>query len=468
MKLAYNIRFLVFLLVVASCSLSKRQADNEADTNESRKIELIVLDPGHFHASLLQKDTLTDVNDTIHIYAPEGTGLNQYMESINSYNQRAEAPTSWVSQVYTGDDYLSQMLTEQKGDVVVLAGNNQKKAQYIIQSIKAGYNVLSDKPLAINQKDFNLLVEAYRLAKEKKLLLYDLMTERYDILNIIEKELLQKKELFGELQQGSPENPSITMESIHHFFKNVSGKPLIRPAWYYDTAQQGEGIADVTTHLIDLVQWQCFPDKTIHYLSDVKVTKATHWPTPITLPEFCQSTQMDSFPPYLHKYVKNNVLEVLANGTLNFTIKGIHIGMKVIWNYTPPTNGGDTFTSIKKGSKATLKIVQNKENGFIKELYIQKVQNTENATFKTQLEKTIKELQDTYPFLSIKERNNGLYLIDIPQACRSGHEAHFSKVAKTFLHYLQYKDMPEWENENTISKYYITTTAVEMAKSRDK
>ena len=177
---------------------------------------------------------------------------------------------------------------------------------------------------------------------------------------------------------------------------------------------------------------------------------------------------MDSFPPYLHKYVKNNVLEVLANGTLNFTIKGIHIGMKVIWNYTPPTNGGDTFTSIKKGSKATLKIVQNKENGFIKELYIQKAQNTENATFKTQLEKTIKELQDTYPFLSIKERNNGLYLIDIPQVCRSGHEAHFSKVAKTFLHYLQYKDMPEWENENTISKYYITTTAVEMAKSRDK
>ena len=403
MKRIYNnIGFLILSLAIASCSLSKRQADNEADTNESRKIELIVLDPGHFHASLLQKDTLTDVNDTIHIYAPEGTGLNQYMESINSYNQRAEAPTSWVSQVYTGDDYLSRMLTEQRGDVVVLAGNNQKKTQYIIESIKAGYNVLSDKPLAITQQDFDLLVEAYQLAKEKDLLLYDLMTERYDILNIIEKELLQKEELFGELQQGSPENPSITMESVHHFFKNVSGKPLIRPAWYYDTAQQGEGIADVTTHLIDLVQWQCFPDKTIHYLSDVKVTKATHWPTPITLPEFCQSTQMDSFPPYLHKYVKNNVLEVLANGTLNFTIKGIHIGMKVIWNYTPPTNGGDTFTSIKKGSKATLKIVQNKENGFIKELYIQKAQNTENATFKTHLEKTIKELQYTYPFLSIK------------------------------------------------------------------
>ena len=463
MKFIYNnIGFLVLSLVVASCSLSKRQTANEA--NGSHKIKLIVLDPGHFHASLLQKDTLTDVNDTIHVYAPEGTGFNQYMESINSYNQRTEAPTSWVSQVYTGDDYLSQMLAGQKGDVVVLAGNNQKKAQYIIQSIKAGYNVLSDKPLAINQKDFNLLVEAYRLAKEKKLLLYDLMTERYDILNIIEKELLQKKELFGELQQGSPESPSITMESVHHFFKNVSGKPLIRPVWYYDTEQQGEGIADVTTHLIDLVNWQCFPNETIRYQSDVEVLKARHWPTRITLPEFSQSTQADTFPAFLNKYINNNVLEVLANGSLNYTVKGIHIGMKVIWNYTPPSDGGDTFTSLKKGSKATLKTIQDKESGFVKQLYIQRAADSDHSEFESQLQKAIKQLQATYPFLSVKKMNEGLYLIDIPQADRLGHEAHFSKVAEAFLGYLHDKNMPEWENENTISKYYITTTAVELAK----
>lgn len=56
-----------------------------------------------------------------------------------------------------------------------------------MESIKAGYHVLADKPLAINPQDFKLLTEAYQLAKEKNLLLYDLMTERYDILNIIEK-----------------------------------------------------------------------------------------------------------------------------------------------------------------------------------------------------------------------------------------------------------------------------------------
>ncbi len=35
--------------------------------------------------------------------------------------------------------------------------------------------------------------------------------------------------------------------------------------------------------------------------------------------------------------------------------------------------------------------------------------------------------------------NEGLYLIDIPQADRLGHEAHFSKVAEAFLGYLHDK-----------------------------
>ena len=445
MKLAYNIRFLVFLLVVASCSLSKRQTTDEVDISGSHKIDLIVLDPGHFHASLLQKETLTDVSDTIRIYAPEGIAVNQYLESIDSYNQRAESPTTWKKQVYTGDDYLQKMLADHKGNVVVLAGNNQKKTRYIMESIKAGYHVLADKPLAINPQDFKLLTEAYQLAKEKNLLLYDLMTERYDILNIIEKELLHQTELFGDLQKGSPDNPSVIMESVHHFFKTVSGKPLIRPAWYYDVEQQGEGIADVTTHLIDLINWQCFPDKTIHYQSDV-----------------------DSFPAYLNRYIKNDVLEVMANGSLNYTVKGICIGIKVTWHYTPPTNGGDTFTSIKKGSKATLKIVQDEKNGFVKELYIQKEPDIDNRTFEAQLQKTVEQLQITYPFLSVKNKKNGTYLIDIPQEKRLGHEEHFSKVAKAFLHYVHNQDMPEWENENTLAKYYITTTAVEMAKKGNK
>ena len=400
MKIIYkNIGIWAISLIIVSCSSSQRQVANEANG----KVNLVILDPGHFHASLLQKDTLAAINDTIWIYAPKGIEVDQYLKSIDSYNQRAEKPTAWVKQLYTADDYLSKMLAGHQGMLWCWLETTGKKTQYIIESVKAGCNVLADKPLAINQQDFKQLLDAYQLAKEKKLLLYDLMTERYDILNMIEKELMHQKGLFGELQKGLPDNPSITMESVHHFFKNVSGKPLIRPAWYYDVAQQGEGIADVTTHLIDLIQWQCFPNEAIHYQSDVEVTDAKHWPTSITLSEFSQSTLIDSFPPYLDKYVKNDILEVMANGTLNFTIKGINIGMKVSWNYAPPASGGDTFTSIKKGSKATLEIIQNKSNNFIRQLYIRKENKTDTATFEMELQKAVGQLQKTYPFLSVKK-----------------------------------------------------------------
>lgn len=453
------------LLTVSSCSLSKKQTGQEGKADGQSRAELVVLDPGHFHASLLQKGTLADVSDTVRVYAPEGSGVRQYLDNIASYNQRAEAPTQWQEQTYIGNDYLQKMLAEHQGNIVVLAGNNREKTHYIMESVKAGYNVLSDKPMAINKQDFNLLLDAYRLAEEKHLLLYDLMTERYDILNIIEKKLMHEKDLFGELQKGSPEHPSVMMESVHHFFKTVSGKPLTRPAWYYDVEQQGEGIADVTTHLIDLVNWQCFPEEAIRYQSDVKVTKAQHWTTPITLPEFSQSTQTDSFPPYLDKYIRNGILEVPANGSLNYAVKGINVGMKVIWNYAPPAGGGDTFTSVKKGSKATLKIVQDQESGFTKQLYIQQEANTDDKVFKAQLTKTIESLQNEYPFVSLQDKGKGLYLIDVPPANRLGHEEHFNKVARSFLHYLRQGDVPEWENENTLTKYYITTTAVELAKN---
>lgn len=457
MRYTFNhIGILSVSLMMVSCSFSKKQA------------ELVVLDPGHFHAALLQKNSLAAVSDTVRVYAPEGAEVEQYLNDINSYNQRSENPTSWKEEAYLGGDYLSKMLSDRKGDVVVLAGNNKKKTSYILESIKAGYHVLSDKPLAINKQDFDMLTEAYRLAAEKDLLLYDLMTERYDILNIVEKELLNNPKVFGELQKGTLTDPAVSMESVHHFFKTVSGKPLIRPAWYYDVEQQGEGIADVTTHLIDLVNWQCFPDETIRYQSDVEVLDAKHWATRISLPEFTQSTQVDSFPSYLKKYVKNNKLEVMANGTLHYKVKGVHVSMKVTWNYTPPSNSGDTFTSVKRGSKATLKTIQDKESGFVKQLYVQQMPDTDSSDFGNRLEEAIAPLQKSYPFLSVKKMNQGLYLIDIPPADRLGHEAHFSKVAESFLHFLRNGDMPEWENENTLSKYYITTTAVELANKEKK
>jgi len=35
----------------------------------------------------------------------------------------------------------------------------------------------------------------------------------------------------------------------HH--EEVAGVPNLRPAWYFDITEQGEGIADIVTHIVD-------------------------------------------------------------------------------------------------------------------------------------------------------------------------------------------------------------------------
>ncbi len=447
---------------MASCT-GKKSESQSVFTGKDGEVKLVVLNPGHFHASLLQKNKLAQVNDTIYVNAPEGAELEQYLTTINSFNMRKDQPTSWQLQVYSDADYLEKMLSEKQGNVVVLAGNNREKTNYILQSVNAGYNVLSDKPMAINQEDFELLVQAYQNTEKNNVLLYDMMTERFDELNIIEKELINSKELFGELIDGTEEEPAIFMESVHHFYKEVAGKTLVRPAWYYDVEQQGEGIADVTTHLIDLVNWKCFPEQEIDYEKDVKVTKATHWATELSLQDFSNSTKTDSFPAYLSKYIKDSKLKVNANGTLNYQVKGKNIALKVLWNYVAPKGGADTFTATVRGSKAVLTTVQDKEHNFVKELYIEKAEGVREEDFRRNLEQTVEHIQKTYPFVSTAE-SGGKFQIIIPVNNRSNHEAHFGLVARKYFDFLVNRNMPKWEITNTLTKYYITTTAVEMAK----
>ena len=98
-------------------------------------VRLLTLNPGHFHAALVQKTMIPGIDSTVYVYAPAGKDLEFHLGRIEAYNTRTENPTSWNLEVYTGNDFLERMLSEQKGNVVVLAGNNRNKARYIEQSI---------------------------------------------------------------------------------------------------------------------------------------------------------------------------------------------------------------------------------------------------------------------------------------------------------------------------------------------
>jgi predicted dehydrogenase len=435
-------------------------------TQSQEKIKLITLDPGHFHAALIQKSMYPQVDPSVHVYAEEGNDLKWHLERIEGYNKRAESPTNWQEKVYTGKDFFKKMIAEKQGNVVVLAGNNRLKTSYILEAIQNGYNVFADKPMVINQTGFNQLKKAFAIAKQKNVQLYDIMTERYEITTILQRAFSLQPEVFGQLEKGTVNDPAVTKESVHHFYKYVSGSVLTRPSWFFDVAQEGDGIVDVTTHLVDLIQWECFPEKIIDYTKNVKILQAKSWNTSISPEEFMAVTKESKIPDYLQsiKDEKGN-LQVKSNGAFTYTINGVHAKVSVIWNYKAPDGTGDTHYSLMRGTTASLVIKQGKEEQFKPTLYIYPKNNS--ATYETILAKTIEKLQSSYPGITYKKTTNGFEIL-VPEKYKEGHESHFARVTEKYLDYLQHKNMPVWEVPNMIAKYYTTSMARELAEKPKK
>lgn len=449
------------LLSIIAASGCTSPSDSVSDF--SGKIKLITLDPGHFHSALVQKSMYPDMDSTVYVYAPEGEELNNHLALIEKYNADLENPTAWNEVVYTGPDFFEKMLKDKAGNVVMLASNNLKKTNYIRQSINHGFNVLADKPMAIDGQGFEVLKETFKTAHDKNLFLYDVMTERYEITNMLQREFSLIPEVFGSLEIGSPENPAVTKESTHHFYKQVSGNTLVRPSWFFDTRQQGEGIVDVTTHLVDLIQWGISPEKVIDYEKDIEMQSAKRWATDLSLEQFKSITNVNAFPDFLNKDVVNDSLKVYANGEINYKLKGVHVKVAVKWAYQAPEGTADTHYSIMRGTKANLVIRQEADQQFKPELYIEPIEGKSSA-YKEVLFTKLKQVQENYPGVELIEEDKG-WKVSVPEKYKEGHEAHFARVTEKFLDHLKKANMPEWEVPNMIAKYYTTTAALELAKN---
>ncbi|MCF8345930.1 MAG: oxidoreductase [Bacteroidales bacterium] len=429
--------------------------------NNTKPITLMVLNPGHFHASLVQKTMYPEVDSIVYVYAPDGMELEDYEARIAAYNTREDNPTNWKLRIYRGDDFFEKMLEEKPGNLVVLAGNNRNKTEYIHACIEAGIHVYSDKPMAIEPSDYALLKDAFDVADRKGLLLYDIMTERYEITTMMQKFFSEQKPVFGELVDGTLEEPAITKESVHHFFKYVSGKPLKRPDWFFDITQQGEAIADVGTHLVDLVMWEAFPGGVSLSRDSMKILSARRWETAVDPVAFEKVTGLKAYPSFLEKYITGGVLQVPANSSLDFTLNGKHCRVSVAWNFQAPEGTGDTHYSIMRGTLSDLIIRQGAEENYRPQLYVEAKDKAKADILQGQLQLFFNEkLGEAYPGVSIEHIGPGAWRVNIPDKYRNGHEAHFAQVTQKFLGYYAAGALPAWEVEQMIAKYHLTTGAV--------
>lgn len=462
----FLIALAAFNFLFMSCN-SKSSEEKNNFTGAEGEVKIIELQPGHFHSALVLKEAHPQIHEQVHVYASEGPELNSFLELINTYNTRDDDPTQWETDVYKGDDYLEKALQEKKGNVMVTAGNNARKTDYILQFVEQGINVLADKPMVISPDKFDQLLRAFDVAEENGVLLYDIMTERSEINTILQKKLAHEASVFGSFVPGTPEEPTISKESVHHFFKYVSGSPLVRPAWFFDVEQQGEGIVDVTTHLVDLVQWQLFPGQIIDYKNDIEMLDAERWPTLLSSDQFERVTQLSEYPDYLDQYIENDTLEVFANGAMNYQINGLHAHVSVVWDFEAPEGAGDTHYSVIRGTKSDLIIRQGEEENYRPVLYVKLKDDSDPVLFEQDLNQIITEdFNDEYPGLTLEKQEEDFWMIGVPDQYRIGHEAHFGEVMERYLQYLVDGKLPEWEVPNMIAKYYTNMQALEMAKRK--
>ena len=462
-----NIRYLSIVIFIpslmSSCHNNAGRRPGAADTTR-KAVRLLTLDPGHFHAALVQKSMYDDVDSNVFVYGPHGPDVKAHLARISAYNTRAKDATRWNEHVYTGPGFLEQMIKDNNGNTVVLAGNNREKTTYILRSLQAGFHVLADKPMVIDDKAFDQLREAFDTAAARNLVLYDIMTERYEITSILQRELAAMPAVYGTQEKGDAANPGIVASNVHRWYKFVSGSVLTRPAWSFDVAQQGEGMVDVMTHLVDLVQWGCFPDQILDYSKDIQVDRARHWTTDLSLSQFRTVTGLDQFPDYLKKYAdpkKDTVLKIYANGEIDYQLKNVFVRTTTSWTYDAPPGAGDTYTSQIRGTKSNLLILQDTAEHYQPTLYIEPV--TKDPAYDQTLNAQFATLLSRFPGISLKKEGHRWEVI-IPDHYKEGHEAHFARVTRQFLGFIKDHRMPAWEVPNMIAKYYTTTKGLQLAK----
>ena len=272
--------------------------------------------------------------------------------------------------VHLSDDPMAEMLRERPGNIVVFAGRNRGKIDRILASLEAGLNVLADKPWIISSSEMPKLEAALALAESKHLVAYDIMTERYEVTSELQRVFVNDAEIFGKLENGTASDPGVRARSVHNVMKVVAGVPLQRPAWFFDVAQYGEGLADVGTHVVDLVQWTAFADQPIDYRKDIQMIEGRHWPLSISKAQFAAVTGEVDFPEALSSAVHDGKLDYYCNNAVHYTLRGVHVKLEILWDWEAPKGAGDVYEASFRGTKSSVEIRQTEKEKHIPELYI--------------------------------------------------------------------------------------------------
>lgn len=441
-----------------------------------KQYKLLTLAPGHFHAALLQRTRPACISPRAYVYGPLDADTLAHLQRIADFNHRPNDPTDWQLDIRTGPDYVQRCFREAPGHLLVIAGRNRPKIDLLEQAVATSLNVLIDKPWIIRLQDLPRLEAVLSEASLRELVVHDVMTERYEPANAIQQALVRCPEVFGQPIPGTLEEPTIWMESVHYLKKTVAGRPLRRPAWFFDPDEQGDALCDVGTHLVDLVQWLLAPEQPLDYRREIEIIAATRRALPISLADLASVTGLQQWPSHLNHLICGNHLLFWGHSTLDYRLRGFAVRLNVVWEYESP-GAGDTHQSIVRGTRARVAVRQGTLAGDLPEVYVAPTRAADKADLGRALADCVTRLaRSDWPGLSFRDLGMQFQVV-IPAQLRHGHEAHFGRVVDELLARLQQVNstaasrgfsglrLPAWEGPALLAKYYTTCKGAELARS---
>ena len=302
------------------------------------------------------------------VHASKGPELDDFLALIDAFNRRGVEPTAWRVEVRAGDRSLERLVADRPGDLVVLAGRNDRKPATIRRLHDAGLHVLADKPWMAGPEGLDDLRHALAAGP----LAVEMMTGPHEITGSVATRLVGDDAVFGGFVDGAGE-PAIEITSVDHLEKTVNGWPHRRPPWYFDVRVQGDGIADIPTHMVD--QAQRLVRAATAGASEgglpLELLEARTWNTPVPRALFERITGLAEFPPALAAAVTGSELAYRSNAALAFRAGGVRVALDTRWEPSAPPGGGDHHRTVLRGARSLIRIEQGPTTAFRRRLSIE-------------------------------------------------------------------------------------------------
>jgi hypothetical protein len=283
---------------------------------------------------------------------------------------------------------------------------------------------------------------------------------RHSIRAQLIAQVVHTSELFGTFVTHESAAPAIDIASVHHLYKRVNGRPLQRPAWYYDTTVQGDGVVDVQSHMVEQVQWWVLGEAEGDCERDIMLDSVRCWTTPVPLALFHESTGLDAYPEALQSSVRDGVLQYACNGEICYRLRGVSVRQTAEWRQREPEGAGDLHRLTIRGSRCHVLLRQDEETGYKAMLHLVPVAG---VALESILPKVLAQWQEHFPGLAGEPSSLGVCL-RLPPALELGHESQFALVLNAFLDHLDRGTWPQALPARTRMRYTLLAQAQDLGR----